>query len=635
VRDGAYDAALVTHEMAHGLTGRLVGGPASASCTSQPRSISEGVSDFLGLAFTHRPGDTALTPRGVATWGLGPSATAPGARSEVYSLDPALNTKQYEQAADCPLGAAHCFGEIWGQALWGLYWDLITAHGFSSDLHDAAGGRGNQRMLTYLVRALKRTRCDADYLDARDGLVLALLAEPELCLAIRRLARFGLGSDAVAGLGRLENEANGHGIPHACLGSGDREEWVRNPEPRRQGDDFGRSVVIRGDLAVVGAPGDGNGGERTGAAYVLVRHPSGWQIEQKLTPPVTEHRPRFGTAVDLKGNLAVIGAPRTHLSDVRGADQGAAYVFRRVGVDEPGPRWQQEGDALQAYDAGNGDHFGFAVAINSRRGLAVIGAPNLDGPIAPGAAYVFEREFSGFGFRWKYQGPVPERSKLESPARRADDEFGSAVAFSIDGDTILVGAPGDDEVATDAGAAHLFTPGSATGTFRHAARLQGPSNERAYFGGSVALGTQLAASGEPTIAIVGAPGAATGAPNSGGAYLFEEPAGGWGLVGRPTRLIPRPGGGERHGFGYSVDMSGDHIVVSAPGLPEDRPGRGPGGVYLFARQGRNWNQIRLLRRIGGVRHGLYGDAASISAGVVLVGASRDLPTDSGSVFFYE
>jgi uncharacterized repeat protein (TIGR01451 family) len=92
-----------------------------------------------------------------------------------------------------------------------------------------------------------------------------------------------------------------------------------------QGDEFGWSVSLSGDTAVVGAPQT-----TAGAAYVFVRSGATWTEEQKLVAPDAGTGDDFGFAVALDGDVAGIGSP---LDDtVGGADSGSAYVYRRISV---------------------------------------------------------------------------------------------------------------------------------------------------------------------------------------------------------------------------------------------------------------------------------------------------------------
>ena len=98
-------------------------------------------------------------------------------------------------------------------------------------------------------------------------------------------------------------------------------------------DSFGASVALDGDLAVVGAWGDDDHGQHSGSAYVFVRQPDGsWPQVAKLVPDEGAPDDYFGAAVAVSGHTGVIGA---YLDDDQGEDSGSAYVFN-VGPDEDG-----------------------------------------------------------------------------------------------------------------------------------------------------------------------------------------------------------------------------------------------------------------------------------------------------------
>ncbi len=95
------------------------------------------------------------------------------------------------------------------------------------------------------------------------------------------------------------------------------------------GDEFGRSVAVRGDTAVVGAYFEDAGGADAGAAYVFGRDQSGadnWGEVKKLTASDAQSGDRFGISVAMSGDTAVVGAA---YEDAGGSDAGAAYVFQR------------------------------------------------------------------------------------------------------------------------------------------------------------------------------------------------------------------------------------------------------------------------------------------------------------------
>ena len=187
-------------------------------------------------------------------------------------------------------------------------------------------------------------------------------------------------------------------------------------------DDFGTSVALSGDTAVVGAPFDDDAGSASGSAYVFVRSGTRWSQQQKLTASDAAPNDDFGLAVALSGDTAVVGAIG---DDDAGRDSGAAYVFVRSGT-----RWSQQ-QKLTASDAASNDLFGISVAVSGD--TAVVGAyADDDAGGDSGAAYVFVRS----GTRWS------EQQKLTASDAAAGIRFGNSVAVS--GDTAVVGAYADD-----------------------------------------------------------------------------------------------------------------------------------------------------------------------------------------------
>ena len=122
-------------------------------------------------------------------------------------------------------------------------------------------------------------------------------------------------------------------------------------------DYFGRSVSISGDYAIIGAPLWDAGGSDTieGAAYIFVRSGTSWSEQQKLTASDAAGNDNFGASVSISGDYAIVGA---WPEDDGGADAGAVYIFIRSGTS-----WSQQAKLL-ASDAQASDNFGFSVSIS-------------------------------------------------------------------------------------------------------------------------------------------------------------------------------------------------------------------------------------------------------------------------------
>jgi hypothetical protein len=145
-------------------------------------------------------------------------------------------------------------------------------------------------------------------------------------------------------------------------------------------DDFGHSVALDGDTAVIGAWfEDDSGTTNNGAAYVFTRSGGVWTEQAKLLASDKDSFDNFGQSVALDGDTAVIGASRS--DDSGTTNNGAAYVFTRSGGV-----WTEQAKLL-ASDKDNRDLLGLSVALDGD--TAVIGGHNEVPDGTPGVAYVF------------------------------------------------------------------------------------------------------------------------------------------------------------------------------------------------------------------------------------------------------
>jgi hypothetical protein len=199
-------------------------------------------------------------------------------------------------------------------------------------------------------------------------------------------------------------------------------------------DEFGTSVAFTGGSSVVGAPG--RTGQR-GTAYVYTTDGLTWTLQQELTSNTLAEFDRFGNAVALNGETALIGAPQGLLSR-----QGTAFVFTRAAAV-----WTEQAQ-LSANDGAADDGFGAAVALVGD--TALVGAPTDDGGVNDqvfdqGAGYVFVRT----GTNWAQQ------NKLAITDGAEDDQAGIAVAVSATHAVLGVWLK-DIGQSVDQGAAFVF-----------------------------------------------------------------------------------------------------------------------------------------------------------------------------------
>jgi hypothetical protein len=247
-------------------------------------------------------------------------------------------------------------------------------------------------------------------------------------------------------------------------------------------DAFGFSVALDGDTLVVGAPGSG----AAGAVSIFERSPGPpptWNEIQTLVGASAGDA--FGSALAIDGDRIAVGAPQ----DIEGCPgdpglpcaPGATHVLARCVVAACVDAWETRAVLVPAGGA-PGDRFGAALAMDGP--TLVVGAPRADDRCPntwpecdAGRGHVYERDAGGPD-AW---GPVA--------LLRVDDpdplgELGASVAIS--GDTLVLGASGDDEAAVDAGAVHIYARSGET--WVHSDKIIPEDAEaRDRFGASVAV----------------------------------------------------------------------------------------------------------------------------------------------------
>ena len=310
-------------------------------------------------------------------------------------------------------------------------------------------------------------------------------------------------------------------------------------------DEFGHSVSISGDYAVVGAHFDDDNGSASGSAYVFKRTGTSWTQEAKLLPSDGAADDVFGQSVFISGDYAFVGARG---DDDNGSLSGSAYVFKRTGTT-----WTEESKLL-ASDGAIGDFFGESVSISGD--YAVVGAwADDDNGSVSGSAYVFKRS----GTSWA------QEAKLLPSDGAAEDRFGASV--SISGDYAVVGAWSDDDNGNLSGSAYVFKR-SGTSWAQEAKLLPSDGAAEDLFGLSVSI------SGD--YAVVRNAGDDDNGSNSGSAYLFKRSGTSWA---QEAKLLASDGAAEDL-FGYSVSISGDYAVVGA--IWDDDNGDRSGSAYVYS-----------------------------------------------------
>ncbi|MEX2535795.1 MAG: PKD domain-containing protein [Trueperaceae bacterium] len=374
------------------------------------------------------------------------------------------------------------------------------------------------------------------------------------------------------------------------------------------GDQFGYSVAMSGDYAVIGARADDDGGFDSGSAYVFQRSGDGWVQSMKLPPEPPVVAPtaigaadRFGSSVAISSDYIIVGAP----GDEDTTFEGAAYVYERCSrfCQEPATEMGE----LTAGDAAAADAFGFSVAISGDH--AIIGAPRSDddGSNDSGSVYVFRRD----GDTWT------EVDELTAGDPAAFDYFGRSVAMS--GDYAVIGAIRDDGVSSDSGAAYVFRRSGDTWT-EMSKLTASDAAEGDLFGWSVAM------SGD--YAIVGAIAGNGVSSNSGAAYVFRRSGDTWTEMAKLTASDAAEG----DFFGNSVAMDGDFALVGA----FEGDGVSTGSAYVFHHRDGTWSEVNKLTASDAAVRDAFGFSVAISGDYAIIGANQsdNDGTDSGSVYVF-
>ena len=339
----------------------------------------------------------------------------------------------------------------------------------------------------------------------------------------------------------------------------------------------------------------------------------------------------FGSSVAVSGDTLVVGA-KTEDSNATGVNgnqtnhaaglSGAAYVFARNGDS-----WVQQA-YLKASNTGAGDFFGGEVAISgdtivvgaereASNATGVNGNQTDNSALGSGAAYVFVRN----GTNWTQQ------AYLKASNTEQFDAFGRRVAIS--GDTVVIGASGEDSNATGINGNQSDNSASFSGAAYVFARNGTNWTQQAYLKASDTaandlFGQAVAVSGDTVV--VGAENNSSIAANSGAVYVFVRNGTNWT---QQARLKASNAGADDQ-FGDRVAASGDTIVVGAPfesssatginGDQSDNAATNAGAAYVFVRNAESWVQQAYLKASNTGVGDFFGGQVAISGDMVVIGA---------------
>ena len=360
-------------------------------------------------------------------------------------------------------------------------------------------------------------------------------------------------------------------------------------------DQFGSSVSIVGDTAIIGSPLDDEKGTNSGSAYVFDRDENGdWNEQTKLVADNGATNDYFGKSVAFSGDTAVIGGVN-----------GSVYVF----VRDSNGGWSQQSELVPEDGA---LQFGSSVSISGD--TVVIGAPygNVDefGNIRAntGAAYVFVRNGNG---EWSQQAKFVNNLYFPYRISEGSRELAFGYSVSVSGDTVIVGSSAEDDNGEISGAAFLYVRDEDNSEWTFQSKLLADDGSPTDgFGTSVSIS-------EDTV-VIGATLSIDSGIN-GSAYVFVRDSDGEWV--QQVKLIPDDVNSNNN-FGFSVLIKGDKMIIGANVFVRDESG--------------NWiNRVKLdaAEQFSG---GIYSGSVAFSGDTVIIGINtHDRAENSDYVHFFD
>ncbi len=390
------------------------------------------------------------------------------------------------------------------------------------------------------------------------------------------------------------------------------EGTALTPSVPAKGDEYGWSAVIEGDVLAVSAPYHDVMGDDTGAVFIFERIDGEWVETAYILPPYPDPLGWFGRWLAIGDGRIVIGAPYEDGRAEDGSridDSGVAYVYEKLHGE-----WVRTG-TLEPQVAYAGASFGWSVAISGDRIAVAAWEDPLMG-VETGSVTTFTQH-KGL---WQAEAVF----RPNEPSDRL--MFGRDI--ELEDGILVVGAPGDDTIAEDAGAVYVWH--FYNNEWNFAGKLlasDGIAGDK--------LGSQVALQ-RPWLA--------------SGAYDHDDPfwsAGAtyvwkldnlWEMHAKLEASDMQPG----DWFGYSVDIQGDRMVIGAPhrAHPETNTYRS-GAAYAFELVDDQWVEVGVLGPVDAIEAGEraeFGWVTEIDGTTAVVGAwlaDTEAGIDAGAAAVYE
>lgn len=412
--------------------------------------------------------------------------------------------------------------------------------------------------------------------------------------------------------------------------------WVKiqeiNVPDASSGDNFGSSLKMKGDWLYIGSPNNdfdtinSNFISNSGSVYVFKKQNQHWTFVQKIVPPVRASNDRFGHALDLGINYAIIGVPNEDEDTTESnslSNSGSAYIYKlNNGI------WQFD-RKIMANGRASGDNFGFSVSIyDSTVAVGCIAnktnSTNTSSLSSAGSVHIYKR-ISGY---WR------QVQKIVPSDRASSDQFGQSVC--IDSNRLAVGSFKNN----NSGRVYIFK--DSANLFRETHKIS--SKDLSFsdkFGSKVVL--------KKNKLIVGAPeedhdtSGLNFKSESGSAYLFSESGGSWKQI---KKLTAKYRNNVQY-HGAAIDLNDSFVFIGAYGTFTNEngvdpvPSGGPGAVYTYELQ--NIDFIKTIVLEDNTAGDEYGTSIDANDSILVIGSPNEDEDslnksplyNSGAAFIYK
>ena len=303
---------------------------------------------------------------------------------------------------------------------------------------------------------------------------------------------------------------------------------------------------------------------------------------------------KFGSSVSLSsdGETLVVGA-----SDDNNKN-GSVYIYKWNGNT-----WAVT--KLIASDGSNEAYFGNSVSVSAYGNTLVVGA-------------LGDNNFTGSVYVFRWNGSTWTETKLTASDGGDLDIFGDSVSVSADSNTLVVGAPGDNNNYNDSGSVYVFRWNGSTWAETKLTASDGGKLD--IFGDSVSV------SADSNTLVVGASGDNNNYNDSGSVYVFRWNGNTW----AETKLTASDGQEEAY-FGHSVSISSDGKTLVV-GAYHDIYSKG--SAYIYNWNGSTWAETKLTAS-DSQEEAYFGHSVSISSDgkTLVIGAYHDIYSN-GSAYIY-